>query len=313
MKAMDVAIVNFNTREHLRRCVQSVRDAGAERVVVADNASIDGSAGMIAETFPEVDLLAMKENLGYGGAANEAIAASAAPYVLLLNADTRVVTGALEVLADHLDRHPRVAVVAPRLLDPEGSIQPSCFPFLGSVQLMLEKSFLGRWLSVLPRLRRRYFLTQWPHDSDRSVPWALGAALGIRREAFEAVGGFDRSFFLFAEEVDLCWRLRRAGWHVHFTPRATVVHAGGQSTARDRVRMAVQRVAGARLFYRRHYPRWRVALLEGMIRGSMLVRWGRDTVRGRLARDPELRTRLAEDVAVWKGAFRPDRGASPSR
>ncbi|HEX5761381.1 MAG TPA: glycosyltransferase family 2 protein [Thermoanaerobaculia bacterium] len=299
-----VAVVNYQSRDLLRECLASLRAEGPARVVVVDNASSDGSAEMVASEYPEVVLEANRENRGYGSGANQAVALCGARYVLLLNSDTRVAPGALAALGSYLDAHPRAAAAGPRLAHPDGTLQASCFPFLGTFQMSLEKTPAGRWLRRLPAARDGYLLSQGPHDRPRRVPWLLGAALALRREAFDAVGGFDPAFFMYSEEVDLCYRLQAAGWEVHFAPVTTVVHVGGASTRTQRAAMEVRRIASARLFYRRHYSRWRIAALETMIRTAMLLRLTRDRLRLSLTRDDPARRRLAEDVAIWRGALR---------
>jgi GT2 family glycosyltransferase len=301
---MAVAVTTWQTRDLLRECLESVRAEGPAEIAVVDNASTDGTAEMVRREFPEVALAVNAENRGNGPACNQAVALCRAPYVLVLNADTRLEPGALRGLARYLDEHPRAGVAGPRLVNPDGSLQASCFPFLGTLRMSVEKSAAGRLLARVPAARARWLLSHGPHDRPRQVPWLLGAALAVRRAAFDAVGGFDPAFFMYTEEVDLCWRLRAAGWEVHFAPVATVVHAGGASTRQVRAAMEVRRVAGARLFYRRHYSRPRAALLDGLIRAAMLVRLARDGTRLALAREAPSRSRLREDVSIWRGALR---------
>jgi N-acetylglucosaminyl-diphospho-decaprenol L-rhamnosyltransferase len=304
---MAVVIVNHETREHLRACLESLRSETAAEmpaVMVADTGSADGSAEMVRRDFPEVKLLADGGNPGFGAAVNRAVALCDSPFVLLLNADTRVAPGALGKLADYLVRHPRAAVAGPRLVNPDGTLQVSCFPFIGTLQLMIEKTPLGRWLARVPVLRDRWLLSHSSHDRPRVVPWVLGAALAIRRESFEEVGGFDPAFFMYSEEIDLCYRLSAIGWEVHFAPVTDVTHVGGASTGQRRPEMAVRRVASSKLFYRRHYSRLRVLLLEGMISAAMLARLGRDSLRLAFSRDSRRRSRLAEDLTIWLGALR---------
>lgn len=299
-----VAVVSHQTRDLLRACLASLAAESPAAVVVADTGSTDGTAGMVREELPAALLLADGGNPGFGAAANRAVAACTAPFVLLLNADTRVRPGALRALASYLADHPRAALAGPRLVNPDGSLQVSCFPFLGTFQLMLEKTPLARVLARVPALRDRWLLCHSPHDRPREVPWVLGAAMAIRREAFDQVGGFDPSFFMYSEEIDLCWRLQEAGWEVHFAPAATVEHVGGASTSQRRPEMAVRRVASSRLFYRRHYSRPRVWALESMIGAAMLGRLLRDSLRLALSRQPADRSRLAENLAIWRGALR---------
>lgn len=304
MTPIAVAVVSFNTREHLRVCLRSARADGAAELVVADNGSLDGSAEMVRWEFPEARLLVDPSNPGYGAAANRAIAATTTPYALLLNADTRLDPGALRSLVAYLDAHPEVAIAGPRLTGADGALQPSCRPFLGTIQLAFEKTPLGPLLARLPMVGDRLLLHHWRHDRPRAVPWVLGAALAIRRLAFDAVGGFDPAFFLYAEEVDLCYRLAAAGWETHFTPAATVLHEGGASTGACRPEMEACRVASARLFYRRHYSRPRAAALSALIACAMLARLGRDRLRLAVTRNARGRARLVEDIAVWRRAVR---------
>ncbi|MFL6200703.1 MAG: glycosyltransferase family 2 protein [Thermoanaerobaculia bacterium] len=293
-------LVTHNTREPLLGALASLRPhPGATEVVVVDSASTDGTAEAVRRAFPEVKLLE-GPNDGYGAAANRGIGACSAPFVLLLNSDVVVRPGALRALADYLAAHPRAGLAGPRLENPDGTLQRSCFAFLGTARLAVEKTRIcrriGRWLG-------RWSVHYGPDDRPRQVPWVLGAALALRREAFDAVGGFDPAFFLYGEEVDLCYRLWQAGWEVHYAPAATVMHIGGASVT-VRPETEVRRVESARLFYRKHYAPLRAAVLDGLIRTAMRLRWVRDSLRLRLARDDRRRSRLAEDLAVWRGVLR---------
>lgn len=288
-----VVLVTHNTRELLLGALASVR--GSE-VIVVDTASTDGTVEAVRQSFPEVRLVECP-NDGYGAAANRGIAACSAPFVLLLNSDVVVRPGALRALAGYLASHPRAGLAGPRLENPDGTLQRSCFDFLGTARLAIEKTVLGRFLG-------RWSVHYGPYDRPRTVPWVLGAALALRREAFEAAGGFDPAFFLYGEEVDLCYRLWQAGWEVHYVPSATIMHVGGASTASPE--FEVRRVDSARLFYRRHYPPLRAAVLDGLIRTAMRLRWVRDSLRLRLVRDDRRRSRLAHDLAIWRGVLKTD-------
>jgi GT2 family glycosyltransferase len=163
----------------------------------------------------------------------------------VLNADTRLAEGAVAALSGYLDEHPEAAVVGPRLVREDGSLQPSALPFPRPVTLRP----LVRHLPLL----REWYLPTWSHSSARAVPYVLGAALCLRRTAVEEVGGFDPAFFLFYEEVDLCRRLRRAGWQVHFAPITTVIHTGGASTGQRPETARRERAEAERRFYERWY------------------------------------------------------------
>lgn len=295
---ISVVIISYNTCEHLRACLETVvRETPAE-IIVVDNASQDGSVAMVQSQFPGVTLYTNTDNPGYGAAANQAIARSGSPSILLLNSDTRLLPGALQTLWAYLDQHPQAAIVGPRLLNPDGSLQPSCYPFPTPLHVFLEESTLGRLGRGIPILKNHY-LRIWTHTHDRVVPWLLGAALLIRRSAFLSVGGFEESFFMYSEETDLCYRLRKAGWETHFTPQATIVHFGGAST-RQQPYMAVQYFTSLLNFHRRHSPPLRFQQTIWIMKWIGFARWIRHSVRYALISDPLQRSQIAAEIAEWK-------------
>lgn len=294
--------MNHNTRQHLDACLSALRDARVTRVVV-DNASIDDSAATVRERHPGVVLIDNTQNLGYGAAANQGIALCLSEYVLLLNSDTVIAPGALGALSEYLDHHAEVAIVGPRITYPDGRLQPSCNPFPTLLPTLLAESAAGQFLSYVP-LARELYLPSSSHTRARPVPWIMGSAMAIRRSAFEAVGGFDTAFFMYFEEVDLCYRLWAAGWHVHFAPVATIVHVGAASTRRHRSDMAVQALASRLLFYRRHYSDLAVGALVLLIDAVVFVRWVLGPLRIRLARDEARRAQLRDEMVAWQRVLR---------
>jgi GT2 family glycosyltransferase len=304
--AIGVVIVSYNTHEELRGCLISVERPCPAEIVVADNASSDGSPAMVRAEFPAVRLIANVDNPGYGAAANQAISACTSPYVLLLNADTRLEATTLGSLTDYLDRHPRVAIVGPRLTNRDGSLQPSCHAFPTAAIVLLELTVLGRLgsrLLGLPGIRRWYPLAG-PHDQPGRVDWVKGAALAIRREAFDEVGGFDRAFFLYWEETDLSRRLAAVGWETHFTPEATVVHAGAASARQHRAETAYRLIESLRRYSQKHHSTARRLALALTLRLILMVRLLQDRTRLLFLRDPDRRRTIAERVAVWSRALR---------
>lgn len=297
-----VVVVNYNTCEHLRRCLETVCREAPEEVIVADNGSTDGSVEMVRSAFPDVQLLVDPANPGYGTAANRAIARCRAPYVLLLNSDTRLLPGTLAALHAFLQTHPTAGLVGPRLIGEDGLLQASCFPFPSPLVAIVEEGPISRWIGAVPWIRS-FYLRTWDHRSERVVPWVMGAAMAIRREAFEAVGGFDERFFMYFEETDLCYRLRQAGWHVYFSPAATVAHVGGASTRPYRAAMTAQLYASMIWFYRKHYSAISLLALVGIIRSVMWLRLLRDRLRLRLSREPHLRTTTREAISVWQAVL----------
>lgn len=295
--SISVAIVSYNSRELLRDCLASIESERWKQVIVIDNASTDGSYEMVRQDFPWVKLISSGKNDGYGAAANRAITSCSSEYVLLLNCDTLVQPGSVQALSSYLDQHPQVAIAGPHLVNPDGTSQISCFRFPTPLQILMRDT------SLSPFIRRFYnsFLDESHHD-DRNVPWVLGAALAIRRLAFDAVGGFDESFFMYFEEVDLCYRLYEAGWEVHFARAARVTHLGGGSTKQHHAVMEVQLYKSLWHFYLRHYSGSQRFLLRLVITYLMLRNIVRDRLRAARAKKQSANNE-PNNLPVWRSVL----------
>ena len=295
-----VVVVSYNTRDVLRACLRSVtREAPAE-IVVADNGSTDGSIEMVRDEYPEVILDVESRNAGYGAAANRAIRRCRASAVLLLNSDTVLAAGSLSSLRAYMEAHPRAGIVAPRLVSTDGSLQPTCHLFPSPLITLLEYSWLGDLVGLLPRARDRY-LPASTHDRARVVDWVTGAALLIRRKAFEEVGGFDERFFMYFEDVDLGYRLRKLGWETHFAPVAEVTHVGGASTSLRFMDMYSQEFASLLRFYQLHMPT-RVRRARAAIRAAMLTKLGGYSLALLSARGSR-RALIRRNLSAWWRVF----------
>jgi N-acetylglucosaminyl-diphospho-decaprenol L-rhamnosyltransferase len=239
---MDLAIitVSYNTRDLLAECLESAlkglqRSGLAGELWVVDNASIDGSAGMVRERFPQVHLVAHDENLGFAAGNNLALrtmgfGAKASPrQVLFLNPDTRVADDALGVMVRFLDETPRAGAAGARLIYGDGRFQHSAFAFPGLVQVFFDFFPLHHRL-VDSRLNGRYPRQLYESGEPFAIDHPLGAALMVRGETLVQVGPFDQQFFMYCEEIDFCRRIKAAGWMVYCLPRAEIVHLAGQST-----------------------------------------------------------------------------------
>lgn len=226
MPEVAVAVVSYQTREHLRACLASLAGEPGAEVWVVDNGSTDGSQAMVRAEFGDVRLLEPGANLGYGAAVNLVARETATPWLVASNADVVLEPGALAALLDAARRDPRAGAVAPRLVLPDGTTEHSVHPFPG---LRFTAAFaLGL---TRPFAERLCLEGAWDPERARRVPWAIGALLLLRREAWESAGGFDERQWLFAEDLDLGWRLRQAGWATRYEPRARVRHAGSAATA----------------------------------------------------------------------------------
>lgn len=298
-RRISAVVISYGAREELRSCLAALQSEPCEEIVVVDNASPDGSADLVRSEFPDARLIANDDNRGYGAAANQVVLASSSPYVLLLNCDTVPKPGAAAALAEYLDHHPTAAVVGPRLVNEDGSLQPSCFPFLTPRNVLLVMSGLNHMIARVPRLADRHLPTS-EHLVAGRVPWVKGAALAVRTAAFKCVEGFDETYFLYGEEHDLCYRLDRAGWETHFTPAATVMHIERASSRGREAAVSEQIFASLIRFYRQHYSRGRLLRLRAVLGLLMSARIARDTLQLSHTRDRLRKQELRRSIAVWR-------------
>lgn len=250
-----VCIVNWNTRDHLRRCLDRLREKVATvqpTVVVVDNGSTDGSADLVRAEYPEVLLVANAENRGYAAANNQALARVEAEFKLLLNPDVEVHPGSVQYLVRFLQAHPRAAAVAPRLRYPDGRVQLTCRSFPTPDTIFYDALLLSK---LFPRSRvfGKYRMSWWAHDDERQVDQPMASALLLRDAVLQQIGGLDEDFPVFFNDVDLCYRLQQAGWEIWFTPQAEMTHFHGASTSQVWREMLPQSHRGFVRFYEKHY------------------------------------------------------------
>jgi N-acetylglucosaminyl-diphospho-decaprenol L-rhamnosyltransferase len=226
-----IAVVSWNTRDLLRRCLVSLEEdarAGFVRTVVVDNGSTDGSGAMVRSEFDWVRLVEPGENLGFGRAVNLGLEGAGEPWLAAANADLEFRRDAIHVLVEALRAHPRAGMAAPRLVMPNGETQHSVHAFPG---IGLGLAVHTGLVNLLPALGDRLCIEgRWDPERARAVPWAHGAFLLARRDAFEQIGGFDPRQWMYAEDIDLAWRMRAAGWKTLYEPAAVVRHEVSAST-----------------------------------------------------------------------------------
>jgi N-acetylglucosaminyl-diphospho-decaprenol L-rhamnosyltransferase len=249
LKGVTAVVVNYNAADHIRACLQSIAGNGVEDTVVVDNKSTDGSRAVVDTEGAQ--WLPAPSNLGYGRAANIGAAsplARSADYILVCNPDVEIAPGSVAALVDTLAEDPSIAIVGPAITNVDGSLYPSARTFPDMVDA-IGHGLLG---PVAPgnRFTRRYRLLDWDHGSLAKVDWVSGACFLARRAAWDAVGGFDPAYFMYMEDVDLCWRLGRAGWGIAYQPSARAVHVQGVSADRHPYRMLAAH----------HRSMWRFAL-----------------------------------------------------
>jgi len=251
---LTVGIINWNTKKLLERCLEVLfQDADSHNslIVVADNNSTDGSQEMVKKEFPQVRLIANDANVGFATAANHILKTSRTPFVLLLNSDTEVTSGSLRIMVDFMKDNPDVAAAGPLILNFDGSIQYSCRNFPSFIDATVH-AFLGAFSPSNP-YSARYKMVDFDRDKQQRVDWISGAAMCLRREAVEKIGYFDESYYMYVEDMDLCFRLWRSGYKVYYLPRVKVYHHIGQSSKQINTKMVFEHQKSIYRFYSKLY------------------------------------------------------------
>lgn len=245
MTDLSIVIVSWNVRTLLERCLSSIYTSLAEpqgtlgidkqsalqcEVIVVDNASTDGSPEMVRQRFPNALLIASDSNLGFTKANNIGVAHSSGRYILLLNPDTEILGDALYTMITYMDNNPGVGALGPKILFPNGQVQPSRRRFPTLATAFLESTVIQQWFPQ-NRVLARYYVQDRSDDEEQEVDWVIGACLFIRRQAWEQVGPLDEGFFMYSEELDWCRRLKAAGWRVFYSPWAQIIHYEGRSSS----------------------------------------------------------------------------------
>jgi len=260
---LSVIIVSWNVKDLLRLCLNSVLESLSSgkghrlspQLIVVDNASSDGSVGMLREQFPQIHLIANEENLGFTRGNNQGIAFSDGRYILLLNPDTEVVGDALGDMVAYMEAHHQVGALGPQLLDPDGQVQSSRRRFPNLSTAYVESTFLQQW-GPKSDILKRYYVLDGSDDETQAVDWVVGACLLMRRKALEEVGLLDERFFMYSEELDWCYRAKRSGWEVVYLPTAQVIHYVGKSSEQVLSVRHIQFQRSKVLFFRKHHGYW---------------------------------------------------------
>lgn len=285
---LSIIIVNYNTRDLLLDCLRSIAassDTFDKQVIVVDNASADGSVDAVRREFPAYTVLASPENLGFSRANNLGLEHATGDYVLLLNPDTVVEPDVFAKTAEYLKAHPDVGMVSCKLVLANGRLDLAC-----------RRSFPSLWdgfcraagLSALfpkSRLFSRYNMTYLDEDATCEVESIVGAFMFVRRQALDQVGLLDPRFFMYAEDLDWCYRFRQAGWKIVYHPAARTRHFKGQSSSHDSARMIREMFRSQELFYEKHhYPNMgfaRRALIRGCLKLWKASTLARNAIRRR--------------------------------
>lgn len=251
---LTISIVNWNTRDDLCGALQAIVGSGMKvtyEIIVVDNASTDGSTAMLRDRFPNVKLIEIERNVGFGAGHNRAFAAGLGKYRLVMNPDSRPLSGAFDELLRFAEAHVDAAIVAPKLLNPDGSLQYSCRRFPSVAAAIFRNALFDR-LFPNNRAATDYLMRDWDHAVPREVDWVSGAAMLIRADALEKLHGFDESYFMYCEDTDICRRARDAGFTVWYDPNAVFTHTIGRSTDAEPNRMAREHHRSMYRYYKKY-------------------------------------------------------------
>lgn len=297
--SLSIVIVTYNSAVVIADCLASIpagwsgsasHPPAEVETIVVDNASSDGTPALIRAQFPWVTLLADHGNLLFAGGNNYGFKQARAPLLLMLNPDTVIHPGALQALVEFADAHPQAGMIAPRLVNPDGSLQHNTFHFPSLRQAVY--GFFEKLAPIDSPQNGRYFPAEY--EQVHAVEHILGAALLIRRELYEQLPGMDEKFGIYFEETDWCYRARRAGWQLLYTPSATITHLGAHSTSQNPEKSSAQFYKSQAYFYRKNYGWLRYMLLKLITVFGLaywLVRSFYGRLRGRLSGE-KLRLRL---------------------
>lgn len=271
---VSIIIINYNTREYLKQYLDSLRNVKSNNILidilVVDNGSSDNSVRMVKDNYPEVGLICNDKNAGYSKAANQGIKSSDGEYIIVSNTDIIIIDNALEKMTMYIKDHNDVGIVAPKVYDDvqRKSVQCSCRTFPSIQTALFNRYSLLTRLFPNNRWSNRYLMRDWDHKESREVDWVSGCFFITRRDAISNAGFFDEDFFMYNEDVDLCFRIKRAGWKVLYFPYAEIVHKIGVSRLNSR--SIRERHKGMWFFYCKHYAKNR--LLNVPIQFAILMR-----------------------------------------
>jgi GT2 family glycosyltransferase len=257
MTDVSIIIVSWNTKDKLNDCLKSIYRQASKltyEVIVADNASSDGSAEMVKREFSEVILLQNNENRGFAAANNIGMAVAQGRYILLLNSDTIVLDDAIGQVVSFADLHPESAVVGCKVLNPDGTLQRTCFMFPSLLNMLLSSTYLYK-LFPWSKFFGREQMTWWDRNDVREVDVVTGCFMLVRREAINQVGLIDERFFMYGEETDWCYRFKQTGWKIVFAPVGEIIHLGGASSSKMAARMTLQLRGAILQFMAKHYSK----------------------------------------------------------
>jgi GT2 family glycosyltransferase len=271
---LSIIIVSWNVRDYVLDCLHSIAEnppAGQFEVIVVDNASSDGTIEAVKNDWPQVITIANSENRGFAAANNQGIKRSKGRYVFFLNPDTLVHPHALDILTDFMDKNPDVGACGPKLLNKDGSTQRSVRRF-PTFRAALHQHTIFRRIGLFRRQYHKWLMKDFTCDTQADVDQLMGAAMMVRRAVIDQIGPMDECFFMYFEEVDLCYRMKHAGWRIMFIPQAVCTHLGGQSARQVPVGSRITALTSLLHYFRKHRGRLATAVFNCFFKPAVILR-----------------------------------------
>ena len=296
MTGISIIIVNWNVRDLLDKCLASVYRSAAHlpvgvftEIIVVDSASADGSVEMVREKYPAVRLLAQTENLGFTRGNNLGLAQAKASYLFLLNPDTELDERALPDMLEYMTRHTDAGILGPHTLNTDGSHQSTRRRFPTLTTGLFESAWLSAYAPL--SIETNYRMLDADDRDILEVDWVQGSAMMVRTEVYEAVGGLDEGFVMYAEEMDWCKRAKAAGWKVVYHGRAFIKHHGGKSSEQAAAFKQIHFHTSKLRYFRKHHGYLHYLILRGTIWLQFLWQLLLESGKGALGHKRELRRR----------------------
>lgn len=270
---LSIIIVSWNVCEDLLKCIRSIKNhkhSFTFEVIVIDNASSDDTVGMIQKEFPEITLIGNHDNRGFAAANNQGINVSQGEYILFLNPDTILHPKSLDILIEFMDSNEDVGACGPKLLNADDTIQDSVrrFPsFRGALHRHTAFKFLG----VFKGKYKKWVMYDFNNDEQIDVDQVMGAALMVRKSVIEQVGAMDERFFMYYEEVDLCHRIKKAGWRIVYIPQSVITHIGGGSSGQIPVNKRIMAMTSLLKFFRKHRGKFVTGIFSCIFKPAIIL------------------------------------------
>lgn len=272
---LSIIIVSWNVKQELINCLRSIVEnppSYGYEVITVDNASNDGTIETLQKDFPNVKLIVNNENRGFAAANNAGLKQAQGEYILYLNPDTIVHHGALDILVDFLDNNTNAGACGPKLLNDDGTLQPSIRKVPDFRSALYQNTILRR-LGLFRNNYRQYRMLDFDFEKQIDVDVIMGAALMVKHSILKEIDGMDEAFFMYYEEADLCYRIQKAGWRIVFLPNAQITHLGGKSSDQIPVKTKMMRLRSLLIFFRKHYGKSQTCFFNLVFKPSVLLRY----------------------------------------